>query len=196
MADGVNIKIDDQRVTDLLGEIKDMAANLKPAMDTIGREYLDRVHQAFEDQGLPGYAWPPLAPATIKQRQRKGYGAGQMLRRTGALFRSITWRADKNSVEVGSNSPYAAIHQFGGTISQSFGARVIAVNKKGLFLSHRNARVRKGAVAVRHGRAGVRNIPIPARPFLFGPGGAVPDPWMDGIITTLTNYLFREAMNA
>mgnify|MGYP003561121444 CR=1 FL=1 len=67
----------------------------------------------FRDSRDPyGNPWQRLAASTL--RKRRGTSA-QILVDTGTLRRqSVTYRAAANSVELGSNLAYAAIHQFGG----------------------------------------------------------------------------------
>jgi len=69
----------------------------------------------FGTEGMRlGKKWQRLSPATIKQRQKKGYWPGKILQRTGRLKKSIKSRADKTTASVSTNLVYAAIHQYGG----------------------------------------------------------------------------------
>jgi len=73
-----------------------------------------------------GPAWAALAPATIRDRLRKGFGSGPILYRTGRLFRSYTeefnqdhdqrqrLRTSGYELEYGSSDYRAAWHE-GGT---------------------------------------------------------------------------------
>ena len=74
----------------------------------------------FADEG-PG--WAPLAPSTVLERQRLGYGGEHpILHRTGLLSGSLTsdgpgsvTRVDPDVLFIGTDVPYAHWHQTGGT---------------------------------------------------------------------------------
>jgi phage gpG-like protein len=65
--------------------------------------------------------WPQLAPSTVADRLRKGYGgAHPILQRTGALALSLlrggpgnVFQTTPNSLVVGTNIAYAGFHQRG-----------------------------------------------------------------------------------
>ena len=107
------------------------------AMEVIGQYMLGSIHKNFEVGGRPK-RWQRLSEATLKAQflygpagRRKGRriktkqrglsrqwlrfkGGKKILIHTGRLLQSITYEALKDKVEIGSNLPYAAIHQFGG----------------------------------------------------------------------------------
>ena len=86
----------------------------------IGQSLLVNIRQGFEAERSPdGEAWEPLKPATV--RQRKG-DAHPILQRKGRLKKTITWKVGPDSVIVGTNLVYAAVHQFGATINRAAGA--------------------------------------------------------------------------
>lgn len=70
-----------------------LGATLDNMADVLRTEGADAIRKAFGDnfnrQGARG-PWPALAPSTIAQRIRLGYGAGPILQRTGALKRHVT----------------------------------------------------------------------------------------------------------
>lgn len=118
---------------DLTGieEIRRIIARLermgrRPPMADIGNIIVNATDQAFEDEG-PG--WRPLAVRTYhmsyrgKTHTQKGkvtrgferhLANRQILQKSGRLRNSITARSTATEVTVGTNLPYAAIHQFGG----------------------------------------------------------------------------------
>lgn len=102
-------------------------------MQQIGEALLDRTKQRFVTSTAPdGTPWAPNAPATLAaylnayggMRKKDGSlskrGAARaaakkpLIGETGNLSRQFYVRADRHSVVLGSSTPYAAIHQFGG----------------------------------------------------------------------------------
>ena len=121
----------------------------------LGEEYRLLVEEGFErEQDPEGRPWQALAPSTV--RARKGQ-AHPILRRSGRLSRTHL-RATEQEAVVGSNLPYAAIHQYGGAIRRRRRARRATFSRE----------VQMGPVTVR----------IPARPWLHGRDGSVPRAWL------------------
>lgn len=112
---GFQVKVDDASVQDYLARIETAAGDLSPVMDDLGRMLQLRIRSQFELQSAPGAGkWTPLSARTIAQRQKRGRWPGPILRQTGDLYRSITYRATATEMVLGTNWPYAAIQQFGG----------------------------------------------------------------------------------
>lgn len=68
-----------------------LAANVR---GHVGNALLDQIQQAFKAKsvggtGSDGITWPPLAPATLKQKQRAGSPPDTLVA-TGDLYRSLT----------------------------------------------------------------------------------------------------------
>lgn len=66
--------------------------------------------------------WPPLAPATLIEKERLGFPPDPLIR-TGDLVESLTdaaraARMDPQSMSWGTDVPYAQYHQEGGTITR------------------------------------------------------------------------------
>jgi len=92
------------KLFDRLNSVDSDAA--RPALEAIGRAIVSDIQMGFKRGVDPqGKAWEKL-----KLRQ------GQPLRKTGALQRSITFTIKGNTVEVGTNIPYAPYHQHGAVI--------------------------------------------------------------------------------
>ena len=102
------------------------------------REHLELViRQAFDEnfarEASGDGIWPPLQPATIADRLRRGFGPGPILVRSGRLRRSwlggpgsmMTYvqRADGFRLLVGSGSEIAPWHEFG---THTIPARTVA----------------------------------------------------------------------
>lgn len=92
---------------------------------------------------------------------------------SGDLARSVNYKVSGNRVVIGSNLPYAGIHEFGGTIKA----------KRGPFLTFK---IGKSWVSV-------NRVVIPARPFLR-PALKDSEPAMRSIIQRLSNEALKEAM--
>lgn len=108
---GIVISIDDNPVRRGLGRLAARLSDLYPVLDTIGASIAAETVQHFEAGASPdGNPWPVSLRARIQ--------SGQTLVDTGRLVQSISHQvaADRQSVSVGTNVEYAAIHQFGGVI--------------------------------------------------------------------------------
>jgi phage virion morphogenesis protein len=156
------LEIDIQPVEFMLNELIKKMQDVTPVMSEIGEIIVTQTQDAFDDSKAPdGSAWKP------------SLRGGQTLVNTARLRRSINYQTGKNSVEVGTNVVYAAIHQFGGKTK----AHVIRP-KKGKALMWPGAA--HPVKSVNH-----PGSDIPARPFL-------PDEHsldFDEISDTLTRYL-------
>ena len=137
--------IDDKQLQKTFKALGRVAKNTKPLMNAIGTALIEGTHQRFERGiGPDGAAWAPLNPGYAASKRGPGILRESGMR--GGLMASITRKASKDSVEVGTNKVYAAIHQFGGTIT----------SKSGGYLSF----------AIGGSFVRVRSVTIPARPFI------------------------------
>jgi len=114
MAGGITFTIRPQGLDAIeagLGRLLAAANDLRPAMDEIGSQILQRTQRRFEEQKRPdGEDWKELSKKTTVRRR----GAeGPILRITGRLYGSLEYKAQPDAVEIGSNWPYARIHQLG-----------------------------------------------------------------------------------
>lgn len=120
-------------------------------------EYLQRSTKArFKTQIAPD-GRTPWAQLKERYAQRKKYNHDKVLTLRGYLRSSIHYQIpNAQTVEVGSNQKYAAIHQFGGTIQKKARPATVhfgAGKTKNLFVKKKNA--------ARH-----KQVTIDARPFL------------------------------
>lgn len=109
MADGITIELDDRQVRQRLDQLLATVSNPAPIMRAVATELLAQTELAFYDEG-PG--WPQLKPATVKARKGRAH---PILILSNALARSITSTSGRDFAQVGTNVPYAAVHQFGHT---------------------------------------------------------------------------------
>ncbi|HEY1136580.1 MAG TPA: phage virion morphogenesis protein [Xanthomonadaceae bacterium] len=102
------IQLDDRQVEIQLERLRDamQGRGSLAAMQEIGRYGKTSTQFRFRDQrGPDGARWIPSEPAIER--------GGQTLRKTGRLFRSLTWRATPGEASWGTNVVYAAVHQYG-----------------------------------------------------------------------------------
>lgn len=156
----IAITVEDAAVRQGLQQLAAHLADLSPAMDEIGAAMVSSTLLRFQSGTAPGgAAWAPSARA-----RKEG---GQTLVESSRLRGSITHSADADSVEIGTNVIYAAIHQFGGQIQKHAHSAPIY---------RRQADVADGGPArfVKRSKADFmtwhevkdHTIDIPARPFL------------------------------
>ncbi|MGH6879282.1 phage virion morphogenesis protein [Hypericibacter sp.] len=133
------VELDDKDAQAGLQRLIALGQDLEPIMDEIGGMLETSTQMRFERGiGPDGQAW------RISLRAAEEHG--RTLVDSARLLNSITHAASSNSVEVGTNVIYAAVHQFGATI----------MAKAGGFL--------RFMVGGRWARK--KSVTIPARPFL------------------------------
>jgi phage gpG-like protein len=132
--------------------------------------------------------WEALAQSTIRAYKKKGYELKPTLHRsTRGMESTIETRPNnKHSIITTSNSPYAAVHQFGATIMHPGGTPyIIADIGRALFISNKKAReLESRQWEVR--RTQPHPIDIPARPWLTLTTADV-----QRIIDTFTKYVIK-----
>ena len=117
------VHIDDREVIKLLKQLEATGKDMSPVMRKIAGIMADAVEENFEKEGRPE-RWPPLAPSTMKQREKQGHWPGKMLQRTGSLASSVSSESDAHIASVGTNKVYAAIQQFGGMAGRGKRVRI------------------------------------------------------------------------
>ncbi|MBE9102772.1 phage virion morphogenesis protein [Vacuolonema iberomarrocanum] len=94
---------------------------LQPVLQDLGEYLLDQVQTRFDTQTDPqGTPWADISPAWKTEKERRR-GIPKILQFRGDLRRSIVYQvqASQRRVVIGSNLPYANIHQFGGEIQRT-----------------------------------------------------------------------------
>jgi phage virion morphogenesis protein len=110
------VELDHQRLQATLRKVEWAVGDLAPLMRGIAAELLSQTEENFGEEGRP--EWEDLSDVTTARREKNGNWPGQMLQVSAAgLAGSITTQATDSSALVGSNKPYAAMMQFGGTKS-------------------------------------------------------------------------------
>lgn len=101
---GIHVALDLTPFVHHLDHLSEM--NLRPALEQVGEHILSETLERFDTSTTPdGSPWQPS--------QRVLKHNGKTLLDTGRLQGSVTYKADTQSVQVGTNLDYAAIHQFG-----------------------------------------------------------------------------------
>jgi phage virion morphogenesis protein len=111
----IDIEIKDQQVTDALNRLLQAGTDLSGPLANIAQLLESETERQFRAEAGPAGPWPDLAESTKAQRARQGKWPGLMLQLTASgLAPSVQSGYDSDSAWIGSNKPYAAIHQFGG----------------------------------------------------------------------------------
>lgn len=158
-------EIQSKAVEAKLQKMKLQGADMSGALGAMGGAIANRIRLGFRLGRSPyGNPWKPINPA---------FRAGQPLRDTGRLQRSITSAVQGDSALVGTNVIYARTHQYG--------AKIKPVKGKTLRFALAGG-----------GFAFPRGVTIPARPFMpIGPGGGVelPAAWSKSALTALSKAM-------
>ena len=123
-----------------MGKAAHKLGNTQALMESVGEALVSGTLKRFEDEEEPtGKKWP--------KSKRAAKEGGKTLDKESQLKDSINYAATPDKVMVGSNLPYARIHQKGGTIKP----------KKGKYLKFKGL---DGEDVF------VKEVTIPARPYL------------------------------
>ena len=128
------ISLDASELERGLGQLLKNARHPRPMMKAMAAELLSITEDNFAHESWGGKKWPATARG------------GKILQKSGQLAASIHTASGNNFARIGTNKPYAAIHQFGGTIK--------AKNKPYLLFKVGDSFRR------------VKQVNIPARPYL------------------------------
>lgn len=139
------IRMDMSQVQSAFQRLAMAVSDTTPIMRAIGTGLVTSTQDRMDDGvGPDGSAWAPLNP--VYAAGKKGPGILRERGMRGGLQSSITYRAGRDQVAVGSNKIYAAIHQHGGVITPKGSGRLV---------------FRLGNRVVH-----ARSVTIPARPYL------------------------------
>lgn len=140
---GVSITIDDSQVEDVLAKLLAAAGDLSPVLKNIGEyEAQSTKNRIVKGISPDGSAFAPLNPLYAKVEKK---GPGILRGATGRLA-EIVYQVGGDTVAIGNDIVYGAIHQFGGVIK--------AKNAPALIFSLGGRKVQ------------VKSVSIPARPYL------------------------------
>jgi len=115
------IRVDDQ-VSKELRALMARVGNVDPALDEIGGSQVAEVQTRFEgERGPDGAGWVGLSKHTLKKKR-----GPSILRERGGLFASQTHEVSGGQVAIGTNSPIAGIHHFGGQAGRNLAVTIPA----------------------------------------------------------------------
>lgn len=168
---GASIEIRDG-LSPTLNRLVISAENPAEIMDDVAQYLLTATQQRFErETGPDGQKWKPLKARTAAQRvgrsrNSKRRGTANILVRSGRLKTSLSTRSDAASATVGTNSKYAAIHQFGGVIKQDARTQTLSLKRIRGTKKVQFAKAGAKGATEREVTIGAREINMPARPYL------------------------------
>lgn len=107
------IESDLSPILNVIFQLQGKLDNQTPLMTKIGGYIVERAEDGFRTETDPyGDKWSPLSPATIAEKQRKGYPS-KILTRRGKLSVSFKVLVRGNTVRIASTSPESQYHQYG-----------------------------------------------------------------------------------
>jgi phage virion morphogenesis protein len=169
MANGIQLRVENAEVNRTLDSVSRASENPAGIMAAVAASMLQAMRRHFERETGPDGPWQRLSPRTADKRigkRRRGYE--NMLRVSGRLYSSLIQESGTDYALVGSNLPYAAIHQEGGTVKMPARDQEIYQNydaKRDSF----DPRFRRRANSnfARTVKVGAHTITVPARPYLY-----------------------------
>lgn len=111
--DPIEIKLDNKEVETKLLDLAKKCENLRSLMKNIAGIFASSTEENFKNEGRPD-KWTDLKDITKAKRKKINKWPGQILQVEDLLASSITTFYDDESAVIGTNQPYAAIHQLGG----------------------------------------------------------------------------------
>lgn len=169
MADGIQIRVENAQVNRTLDSVQRASENPTAIMAEVAASLLQATRRHFERETGPDGPWPRLSPRTANKRigkRRRGYD--NMLRVSNRLYSSLIQESGADHALVGSNLPYAALQQEGGTIQMPARDQEIFQNydaKRDSF----DPRFRRRANSnfARTVKVGAHTVTVPARSYLY-----------------------------
>lgn len=111
----LTISIDDAELRKAIDRLYDRMSDLTPAMRDIGEYMLGATRDRFDNETAPdGSKWQALSPRYAARKAKMRNALRGILTRRGTLRDTIRYKASNSDVVIGSDRPYAAIHQLGG----------------------------------------------------------------------------------
>jgi phage virion morphogenesis protein len=160
----IQFEYDNQAVLARIRQIATTLGTPEPLLRDFGEVLLESTEQRFSTQQSPdGVPWQALSP---RYQMRKHLNADKILTLRGYLGGGMRYQVSGDTLAVGTNSKYGAIHQFGGEI------HIAARSQQVYFKQDKSGEV--GRLFVKKAKSnfaqwvtiGAYTIKIPARSFL------------------------------
>lgn len=117
---------------------------------------------------------------------------GQILRDTNRLFRSLVpSEINREGFRISTAVKYAAIHNWGGTITLPYQERVLAHQKNGRFMRRSKAERAKKSVRVSFAKYGARSFRMPKRQYMPD-GNHIGPVWRRSFFDTARRVVARQ----
>jgi phage gpG-like protein len=172
------LKVDGNKITIGLAQFRLGIQRKTELMRAIGAGQLVSVRRTFAEQGSPAGTWAPLSPTTLRWGGKKYTPGHKLLVLSGKMLNSVTFKASKDSVAIGTDMLRARVHQLGFTGTQAVSSYSYSrssstrdqfqssriTNKLGRLQTVR--RKASSGVAFVQVKGFTRRVHIPARPFL------------------------------
>lgn len=129
------------RIATKLSNMANALVDTKPLMEEVADYIFDRAEGKFQSQGRAGGgSWQQLTPKWLKYKVKHGFDPRILHKQQNHPLRtSVSRRGAPNQIlkieryrlQVGSNLPYAATHQFGDSGKRNIAARpYLVVNRQ------------------------------------------------------------------
>lgn len=107
---GVRVTINDRELNQVLRRLARLGGEPGRFLKPIGRQLINSTNERARREVSPDFTpWPELTPAYAATKR-----GSHMMRESGNLLGSLTREVEGNTLRVGTNRIYGAIHQFGG----------------------------------------------------------------------------------
>ena len=113
----INVEIQGlKKIKKIFSKLNKFLENTDSIMQKVGSHLLKAYRLNFTSEGSRlGKPWKQLAPATVLDRSRQGFGgAHPILHRTGRMKRGFKAVIGKNILRIENTTPYYRYHQIGG----------------------------------------------------------------------------------
>ncbi|WP_439547855.1 phage virion morphogenesis protein [Falsiroseomonas sp.] len=160
MIGGTTIEVDDRQVKAAFARLAARAVDPGPILDEIGDNLTEMRRARFiRGQG------PNRVPWKAKRPRKDGKNLPLVV--SGRLRDTLAWQREGDAVLIGSDLPYARIHELGGEITQYAYSRKVGFRAGTVRGQQRQVFARRqDATSFKPVTYGERLIKIPARPFL------------------------------
>ncbi len=161
---GVRITVNDRELHQVLRRLARLGGEPGRFLRPIGLQLINSTRERARREVSPDFTpWPELTPAYAKTKR-----GAHMMRAAGNLLGSLTREVEGNTLRVGTNRIYAAIHQFGGEIERAARQQTIyrRVAKDGSFAQGGRFVKRSRSNFATTVNVGAGKTSMPARPWL------------------------------